>query len=169
MYLRFQTELFERKFETFHYQLGYIHNYIFMAICDFNLYGIGYAVESLQKALDIALKDAVIMPFVECYPFISSILNSTKLRIPGKYKRKIIQLVTNPANDVEEGKQGNLLTEREAEIMQCMEQGMNNAEIAEALFISLNTVKRHIQNIYRKLNVSNRAMALVHFRKLQDK
>lgn len=169
MYLKFQTELFERKFATFHYQLGYIHNYIFMAICDFNLYGIGYAVESLQKALDIALKDAVLMPFVEYYPFISSILNSDKLRIPGKYKRRIVLLATDPANDTEAGKPGGILTDRETEIMQCMEEGMNNAEIAEALFISLNTVKRHIQNIYRKLNVQNRAMALVHFRRLRNK
>lgn len=169
MYLKFQTEIFMKKFETFHYQLGYIHNYIFMAICDFNLYGIGYAVESLQKALDIALKDAVIMPFVEYYPFISSILNSDKLRIPGKYKRRIIQLAAGSGNNTGERKQDNILTDRETEIIQCMEQGMNNAEIAETLFISLNTVKRHIQNIYRKLNASNRTMALAHFRKMQNK
>lgn len=52
------------------------------------------------------------------------------------------------------------LTQREAEILELLAQGLINHEIALRLFISENTVKFHIKNIYIKLNVSNRVQAL---------
>ena len=48
------------------------------------------------------------------------------------------------------------ITEREKDIIGCMIEGLNNNEISEKLFISKNTVKRHIQNIYEKLNIENK-------------
>lgn len=53
------------------------------------------------------------------------------------------------------------LTVRECEVMKLMYEGYNNPEIAEELYISRNTVKKHIQSIYEKMGVSNR-MELVH-------
>ncbi len=52
------------------------------------------------------------------------------------------------------------LTPRENEILQSLSQGMMYKEIANSLFISLDTVKRHIQNIYEKLQVSNKTEAV---------
>jgi len=51
------------------------------------------------------------------------------------------------------------LTVREAEILHWVQQGKSNAEIAARLHISALTVKNHVQNILRKLNVQNRAQA----------
>ena len=48
------------------------------------------------------------------------------------------------------------LTEREREVMACAYRGMTNPEIAEHLFISRNTVKKHMHNIFEKLDVSTR-------------
>lgn len=48
------------------------------------------------------------------------------------------------------------LTKRETEVLGCVCSGMNNPEIAEALFISGNTVKRHLNNIFQKTGVKNR-------------
>lgn len=48
------------------------------------------------------------------------------------------------------------LTKREKEIIIHIYQGMSNKEIGECLFISPNTVKNHIYNIYKKLGVKNK-------------
>jgi len=50
----------------------------------------------------------------------------------------------------------NNLTDRQLEIIQCVLQGKSNREIAMELFISVNTVKTHLNNIYKELNVVNR-------------
>ena len=47
--------------------------------------------------------------------------------------------------------------------MECLAKGMSNAEIAKELVISLNTVKRHIQNIYRKLDVPNKTLEILRY------
>ena len=52
------------------------------------------------------------------------------------------------------------ITPREREIISHISQGKTNVEIAEELFISAATVKRHIQNIYEKLEVGNRTALL---------
>lgn len=48
------------------------------------------------------------------------------------------------------------LTVREEEVLRLAYEGKNNPEIAEQLFISVNTVKKHMKNIYEKLGVSTR-------------
>ncbi len=52
------------------------------------------------------------------------------------------------------------LSDREAEIGRLIYDGMSNSDISELLYISLNTVKAHTSNLYRKLNVANRVQAV---------
>ena len=52
------------------------------------------------------------------------------------------------------------LTPREQEILQWLARGLSNAEIAERLLISVETVRTHIRHIYRKLQARNRAEAV---------
>lgn len=54
------------------------------------------------------------------------------------------------------------LTKREKEVLAQIAEGMTNAEIAEKLFISVDTVETHRKNLYSKLNVKNSVM-LVRF------
>lgn len=54
-----------------------------------------------------------------------------------------------------------LLTLREREILTLIAQGMTNEVIAETLFISVQTVRNHIKNIYDKLQVHSRAQVVV--------
>lgn len=54
------------------------------------------------------------------------------------------------------------LTLREQEILRHVARGMSNAEIAEALFVSENTVKTHIKNILGKLHSKNRSEAVAY-------
>jgi len=51
------------------------------------------------------------------------------------------------------------LTDRELEVLALMGDGMSNEEIAAALYISTNTVKTHLKNIYGKLGVVSRTQA----------
>jgi DNA-binding NarL/FixJ family response regulator len=53
------------------------------------------------------------------------------------------------------------LTEREREILVLISQGKNNAEIADRLVISPKTLSNHISNIFNKLQVADRAQAIV--------
>ena len=62
------------------------------------------------------------------------------------------------ANHISRGKKS-LLTSREIEIMAMISIGAKNEEIADKLFISPNTVKTHIYNIFKKINVPNRLQA----------
>lgn len=56
----------------------------------------------------------------------------------------------------------NLLTDREVEVLKLLARGMLNKEIANALYISEKTVKNHISNIFRKLDVQDRTQAAVY-------
>jgi DNA-binding NarL/FixJ family response regulator len=49
-----------------------------------------------------------------------------------------------------------LLTPREAEVLELLQQGRSNAEIAMALHVGIETVRTHARNIYRKLGVRTR-------------
>ncbi len=51
------------------------------------------------------------------------------------------------------------LSPREGEVLQLVAQGATNKEIADALFISENTVKTHLRNIMEKLHLANRSQA----------
>lgn len=52
------------------------------------------------------------------------------------------------------------LSKREIEIIDLLSKGYNNREIASHLYVSINTVKSHLNNIYNKLDVNNRTAVL---------
>ena len=52
------------------------------------------------------------------------------------------------------------LTQREGEVLKALSEGYSYQDIADILFISHETVKKHLKNIYRKLNVKNKIQAI---------
>ena len=54
------------------------------------------------------------------------------------------------------------LTYREVEVLQLIGQGMSNQEIAKKLYLSEKTVKNHLTNIFRKINVVDRTQAVLY-------
>jgi DNA-binding NarL/FixJ family response regulator len=62
-----------------------------------------------------------------------------------------------PASDLPDG-----LTPREAEVLALIAEGLTNAEIADRLVVSAATVKSHVNHIFAKANVRDRAQAVVY-------
>lgn len=60
-----------------------------------------------------------------------------------------------------------LLSARESEVLRELASGYTNREIAERLFVSENTIKTHVNNIYSKLGVNRRTQALSRARELK--
>lgn len=58
------------------------------------------------------------------------------------------------------------LSEREQEVLLWLTSGASNREISRRLYITESTVKRHVYNIFGKLNVRNRTQAALQARKL---
>jgi two-component system nitrate/nitrite response regulator NarP len=56
-----------------------------------------------------------------------------------------------------------ILTQRERELLSALADGWSNAQIAARIGISGNTVKYHLKNLYDKLGVKNRAMAVAYY------
>lgn len=76
--------------------------------------------------------------------------------VPGSTDRQTVALLNeiSPPSDFAIFQQ--FLTNREIDVLRLVEQGMQNREIAMALCVSVNTVKRHLDNIYCKLEVNSR-------------
>ncbi len=58
------------------------------------------------------------------------------------------------------------LSQREIEVLRLIADGATNKEIAHELVLTVNTVKKHIINIFAKLDASNRAQAIARARQL---
>ena len=74
--------------------------------------------------------------------------------------RKLMNQFVDPRIKVEAVHED--LTPRELEVLRLLAQGLSNAELAEALFISEKTVKTHISNILGKLNLADRTQAAIY-------
>ncbi len=60
------------------------------------------------------------------------------------------------------------LSRREIEVLECLGKGLSNKSIAEKLFISENTVKKHISSILAKLGLDDRTQAALYINRLKD-
>jgi len=73
----------------------------------------------------------------------------------GPFSPPILELLELPA-----ARRSGLLSDREIEILSEIARGSSNAEAARKLFISPQTVKKHLENVYAKLGVGNRTEAV---------
>ncbi|WP_033959221.1 response regulator [Psychroserpens jangbogonensis] len=74
---------------------------------------------------------------------------------------KTLKLLRNPMSiENEKDKEDIKLTNRETEVLEHLSKGLNYIQIAENLILSTGTVRKHIENIYRKLQVHNKLEAV---------
>lgn len=88
---------------------------------------------------------------------VSNFSQQNNHHVPSLYITKINQELSSP------------ISEREFELLQLIYDGKNNQEICDILFIAMNTVKRHVSNIYFKLDVKSRTEAITLVRTLMLK
>lgn len=69
--------------------------------------------------------------------------------------------INQRAEEIWKQRRGERLTAREMDVLRCIAKGFNNQEIAHSLFVSEKTVKNHLTNIFRKINVNDRTQALL--------
>jgi len=74
-------------------------------------------------------------------------------------RRKVV--IANPDYKLNEPELQRLgISKREYEVLELMAQGLSNQEIADKLFVSLNTVKTHSSNLFMKLDARRRTQAV---------
>lgn len=118
----------------------------------------------LRKALDIAMPDKIYIPFIENLGYIDDLIKQLLDETP--YKEEILNIL-DMSKEYVNGKNKIIkenfprnefgLTEKEIETSELVAKGFTNKEIAQKLFISENTVKVRLKNIFLKLNIKSRA------------
>lgn len=124
------------------------------------------ALRSLDNAVRLGRPGRFVRSFVDAGPALKPLLE--KLQLQGHSLRYLNELIASYSQSgrakvplsIESQEMATLLTLRETEILQMLQDGLSNAEIAQELVISLYTVKRHASNIYRKLGVKGRRQAV---------
>jgi two-component system, NarL family, response regulator LiaR len=85
-----------------------------------------------------------------------------------KLTKKKMVIITNPAFQFDQSRIDSLgISRREYEVLELMAKGLSNQEIADKLFVSLNTVKTHSSNLFLKLEVARRTQAVQKAKELQ--
>lgn len=145
------------------------------------------ALTVFHDALDIALPEGYVRTFVDEGPPLRTLLSSY-LQRPGQkdddkrpvrraYLDKLAAAVGLTGRDQAEPRAESSatdgqpliepLTTREAHILNRLQSGLSNRQLADSLFISEGTLKWHLRNVYGKLGVSNRVAAIAQARHLQ--
>jgi LuxR family maltose regulon positive regulatory protein len=135
------------------------------------------AIESIEHALELGGPEGYVLLFLEEGPGVIALLNAVVERsaAPGrlkKYARKLLNAfsgIGKPAAPRPASEAAGLieqLTPREMEVLELIAAGDSNQTIADKLFITVRTVKKHTSNIYGKLNASSRTQAVALAREL---
>ena len=99
-----------------------------------------------------------ILKTTDCADLVSSINNAAK-RHPTPESSLLVTTKTRMHRSSESN--GSPLTNRETQVLRHVSMGLSNREIGKSLGISVETVKEHVQNILRKLDVNDRTQAAV--------
>jgi LuxR family maltose regulon positive regulatory protein len=137
------------------------------------------AMDVMGRALAVAEPEGYVRTFVDEGPPMAELLSGvleaqqrgrldSSRRFPAHYLRKLLAALerdasgaARPATELTEA-----LSERELEVLQLIAAGKSNRRIASELFVSVGTVKTHINNVYRKLDAHSRTQALARAREL---
>ncbi len=135
------------------------------------------AIESFRQALELARPEGYVLLFLErgttVVPLLQAVISQKETTAPLKqYAQELLDAcrgygqMTLPPLTGTSAELVEPLTSREMEVLQLVAAGDSNQTIADKLFITVRTVKKHITNILGKLGVSNRTQAAARAREL---
>jgi LuxR family maltose regulon positive regulatory protein len=138
----------------------------------------GEALSALQGALSMAQPEGYIRLFVDQGPAMAELLKtvSTLPDAPAALRQyaaevlshyRVLSPMTSPAPRLEIQKLPEPLSERELEVLRLVAAGLANQDIAARLTLAPGTVKRHLHNIFGKLDVTTRSQAIAKARSLK--
>jgi LuxR family transcriptional regulator, maltose regulon positive regulatory protein len=138
------------------------------------------AVGTLAEALVLAAPEGYVRTFVDEGAPMATLLSEALAvrqkgrtgslrRVPAQYLRKLMSVLDQNATDATPSAAGlsEPLSERELEVLRLIASGKSNRQISSELFVSVGTVKTHINNLYRKLDTHSRTQALARARELK--
>lgn len=147
-----------------------ISGYIYKSIALYNLNHVDEAVLCLKKAVALAKPDNIRLTFIENGKELEPVISLIKGEEFFEDMRKgIFEYETGisafykerkEAATVQEKPDAYTFTNREAELMDYLREGLRNAQIAEKMHIAQVTVEKNLTSIYRKLGVKNRTAAI---------
>jgi DNA-binding NarL/FixJ family response regulator len=116
--------------------------------------------QTLQQAKETEPSGYIVKPF-SCGGLYASLeiaihnyAQQHKVKFPELDLQKINQTLSSPLSD------------REFEVLQLIYNGISNRQIAEQIFVSVNTIKKHINNAYLKIDAGTRTNAITRLREL---
>jgi LuxR family maltose regulon positive regulatory protein len=136
------------------------------------------ALTALQRALSLAEPEGYVRIFVdEGQPMAELLSALSRQRSPADslqiYVSKLLSAFELESSKLQLGGSPvrpsaliEPLSERELEVLRLVAAGLSNREVAERLVVAVSTVKTHVNNIYRKLDVSTRTQAVARAREL---
>lgn len=134
-----------------------------------------YGMTTLEEALHLAEPEGYIRTFLDAGEPLMELLGQyvearqnqhyrQSKKVSLSYVKQLLRLRPIPQEEMVYAISGeesvHKLTNKEMQVLQLMSTGIPNKEIASKLSVSLSTVKTHINNIYRKLQVNNRMTAV---------
>jgi LuxR family maltose regulon positive regulatory protein len=130
------------------------------------------ALTSLEKALSLAKPEGFMRVFLDEGEPIQELLKVAGSRLKDetivRYSRELLAAFVTESTHSLSVKQQLIdpLSERELEVLRLVAMGKSNQQIADTLFITSGTVKKHLNNIFGKLSVQSRMQCVVRAREL---
>jgi LuxR family maltose regulon positive regulatory protein len=152
-----------------YFTLRVIQTQIHLALVQQKLDKPGDALKSLEEAINLAQPGGFVRTFADVGSELRPLLEQLQTQevAPG-FLPKVLATFPDPQPPSARPSlaTATLLTRRETEILQLIQAGLTNQEVAGKLTISPHTVKRHASNIYDKLGVNGRRAAIYRAREL---
>jgi LuxR family maltose regulon positive regulatory protein len=131
------------------------------------------AVKALTRAMELAEGEGYLRTFLDAGEALRRLIKARQSHLPKEYAARLLSAFAGveaapPLRSFPSPTRGEMiepLSPRELEVLQLVVSGASNAQIASRLVLSLNTVKKHVSNIFGKLGVTTRLQAVEQVRK----